>query len=469
MSMSSKSTSIGSIRSSHTNPKDGPRQGILLSGRSMLYKVAGPLVKGERDIWNEIVDEGQLLPVPESRPKSPETNIFDRAFDRAMDRAQDRFCPGTLDPFDQSCSDCGYSIGWYHINGNYQDIDSFGNTKLHFAAAFGAPILSVSFIRLAVDQGVDIAARNSSGQTFMHLLKTEQFLRRQGFANSLGYIALLNYLSELNFPFSQRDFHGRTIAHLICKDGILFSPEVKGNRAINKATQVLEILRILDTDMDALDNHGFKAGDEILKSAKNADRDMDNYHVVERAIQEFLETCRRPGLLQISFRQTLGQPDFSPVTWIKWLQEANLVDWIDIHGDTPLTALLKNLRSESDEAALGRMVSNIVQLGVDVNMRDRKGHTAIAIAAIRGSLPCVQALLNFGASVDIINYRGRDIVSMASLRMKMAKQQGKTQCYAKILACVNLIMDIQKEHGAVDKKWEDATVFWDGQIIGQKK
>jgi ankyrin repeat protein len=465
MSMSSKSTSIGSIRTSHPSQKDGSRQGILLSGRRIFYKVAGPLVKGERDFWKEIVDEGQLLPVPESRPKSPETNVFDRALDRALDR----LCPGTLDPFDQSCSDCGYSIGWYHINGNYQDIDSFGNTKLHFAAAFGAPTLSVSFIRLAVDQGVDIAARNSSGQTFMHLLKTEQFLQRQGFANSLGYIALLKYLSELNFPFSQRDFHGRTIAHLICKDGILFSPEVKGNRAINKATQVLEILRILDTDMDALDNHGFKAGDEILKSAKNADRDMDNYHVVERAIQEFLETCRRPGLLQISFRQTLGQPDFSPVTWIKWLQEANLVDWIDIHGDTPLTALLKNLRNESDEAALGRMVSNIVQLGVDVNMRDRKGHTAIAIAAIRGSLPCVQALLNFGASVDIINYRGRDIVSMASLRMKMAKQQGKTQCYAKILACVNLIMDIQKEHGAVDKKWEDATVFWDGQIIGQKK
>ena len=70
---------------------------------------------------------------------------------------------------------------------------------------------------------------------------------------------------------------------------------------------------------------------------------------------------------------------------------------------------------------------------MDSNGRDRKGHTAVAIAAIRGSLSCLQALVALGASIDIINYQGRDIATIASSRMKMAKQEGKTQCYAKIL------------------------------------
>ena len=95
---------------------------------------------------------------------------------------------------------------------------------------------------------------------------------------------------------------------------------------------------------------------------------------------------------------------------------------------------------------LCKMIPKLVRLGVDINMRDRKGHTAIAIAAIRGSLSCVQALVASGASIDITNYQGKDITTIASWRMKMAKQEGKTQCYAKILACVNFLMDIRAKY-----------------------
>jgi len=118
-----------------------------------------------------------------------------------------------------------------------------------------------------------------------------------------------------------------------------------------------------------------------------------------------------------------------------------LITWIDIYGDTPLTALLRNRRTEDQQWEINGMIPELVKLGVDVNMRDRKGHTALAIAAIRGSMPFVQALLDSGASINSINYRGKDIISMASWRMRMAKQEGKTQCYARILSCVNLLID----------------------------
>jgi hypothetical protein len=410
MSMSSKSTNRGFVQTPVQSLDEQPRQGLLYSSRKMFYKVAGPLVKGERDIWNEIVDESQLLPILESRPEYPETG--------------------------------GYLFGLYHINDNSQDIDSLGNTKLHYAAALSGASLALTTIQLLLNQGVDVAARNRSGQTFMHVLNTKEFIEGQGIR---CYIELLSFLSRLNFPLSQRDFHGRTIAHLLCKAEILFGHGVTECRI----SGVHEIMQILDTDMNTLDNHGFNVGDELLQSTVtfeswiNGEWIRINFRPGANVELTRVVDCGRSARLQANFRESLTKPDWTPEIWTQWLQKDRLIDWIDIHGDTPLTALLKNRRSEEQQAALATMIPKLVQLGVEVNMRDRKGHTAIAIAAIRGSLSCVQALLDSGASVDVVNYNGRDIVSIAASRMKMAKQEGKTQCYASILACANLIVDIK--------------------------
>lgn len=404
--MSSKSTNRGFVQTPLQSLDEQPRQGLLYSSRKMFYKVAGPLVKGERDFWNEIVDERQLLPAPESRPEYPETG--------------------------------GYLFGLYHINDNYQDIDSLGNTKLHYAAALSGASLALTTIQLLVNQGVDVAARNRSGQTFMHVLNTKEFIEGQGIR---CYIELLSFLSRLNFPLSQRDFHGRTIAHLLYKARILFARGV----ADSSISEVHEIMQILDTDMNTLDNHGFNVGDELLHVKSWMNGTWTRLDILPDAEARLIRAvdCGRSERLQANFRESLTKPDWTPEMWTQWLQKDRLIDWIDIHGDTPLTALLKNRRSEEQQAALATMIPKLVQLGVEVNMRDRKGHTAIAIAAIRGSLSCVQALLDSGASVDVVNYNGRGIVSMAAWRMKMAKQEGKTQCYARILACANLIMDIE--------------------------
>jgi hypothetical protein len=410
-----------------------PQQGFINSGRRIFYTVAAPLLKGERAIWNEIVDEAQLLPAPESRPANPERGFFDRA------------CPGKLDPFEKSCSECGgYSIGWEHWhpdNGDCTGIDSLRSTKLHYAAASG--VATVPLIRSLIDNGADVRARNSSGETFMHVLKTKKFIESQGMPN---YITLLRLLSDLNFPFLQRDVHGRTIAHLLCEDGWIFYFE----RRQYSWSGLLEVLQILNINMDALDNHGFNVGDEIQLSPERfvhqqSFTDWDTSLSVNR-VKELLFLYRRRGFLQVSFRETLAKSEWTSESCIQWLQGSNLIGWIDKHGDTPLTALLKSRRGEEQQAMLSKMIPKLVKLGVDINMRDRKGHTAIAIAAIRGSLSCVRALLDSGASIDVINYQGRDITSIASWRMKMAKQEGKTHCYAIILACVNLLMDIRMKN-----------------------
>ena len=278
----------------------------------------------------------------------------------------------------------------------------------------------------------------------MHVLKTKKFIESQGMPK---YITLLRLLSDLNFPFQQRDLHGRTIAHLLCEDGWLFCSAIRQYNWF----EFRETLSILNINMDALDNHGFNAGDEIQLAAEkfiqqHISPKSDTYLYVNK-VKQLLLLHRRRGCLDVSFRETLANSDWTSESYIRWLQDDNLINWIDKHGDTPLTALLKSRRSEDQEVMLAVMIPKLVELGIDINMRDRKGYTAVAIAAIRGSLPCVQALVAYGASIDIINYQGKDIATIASSRMKMAKQERKTQCYAKILACVNFLMDIRADVG----------------------
>ncbi len=260
-------------------------------------------------------------------------------------------------------------------------------------------------------------------------------------------IILLRFLSNLNFPFHQRDIHGRTIAHLLCEDRWLFC---FGPR---QYTEFREVLDILNINMDALDNHGFNAGDEIQLAAERYFQQQDFFNwyksLAIKRVKKIIFLYRRSDFLDVSFWETLARSDWTSESCIRWLQRDSLIDWIDKHGDTPLTALLKSRRNEDQEVMLTEMIPKLVKLGVNINMRDRKGHTAFVIAAIRGSLSCVQALVASGASINTINYRGRDITTVASWRMKMAKQDGKTQCYARILACVNFLMDIRAENAPI--------------------
>ena len=127
------------------------------------------------------------------------------------------------------------------------------------------------------------------------------------------------------------------------------------------------------------------------------------------------------------------------------MKETNLISWVDFHGDTPLTALIKKWKDENKELKLRDGVARLIESGVEVNMRDRNGNTALAIAAIRGSRPCIGTLLSAGALPNSRDYRGVGIIAIATARMERAKTEEKNNCYARIFSCVTLLTD----YGAV--------------------
>jgi hypothetical protein len=77
--------------------------------------------------------------------------------------------------------------------------------------------------------------------------------------------------------------------------------------------------------------------------------------LVVNQVKGLLSLHRRCSFLDVSFRETLARSDWNPASFIRWLQDANLIDWIDQHGGTPLTALLKSRRGEDQQMMLGKM------------------------------------------------------------------------------------------------------------------
>lgn len=96
-----------------------------------------------------------------------------------------------------------------------QFVDRFGNTIAHMLAARG----SAGRLFEALDKGVDVNARNTAGQTFLHVLSdlwfTETAAMHQG--RVLPVEDLLRYLRESRREFDPyvTDVYGRSIFHIL--------------------------------------------------------------------------------------------------------------------------------------------------------------------------------------------------------------------------------------------------------------
>lgn len=389
--------------------------------------------------WNELVDETKLAPPTQAR-----------AFHQEMSLSM-RPCCGTSDDLDEefSCGTCGFSSA--HNNGRHcveiinrgfgtyvfscfmGTVDRFGNTPLHFAAASSR--ITTTALKSIITSGVNIKARNTSGENFMHVLD----------AASLGgiteYLDLLRFLECTDFQFSDRDTHGRTIAHRFF-DG--YEPsEISMN-------ELAEIFRLLRVDVSAVDNLGHDVGLSRFISGRRSG-------LVENPNDGFRRLLGRhcnPNYQKVDFRamilsslnrkirSPMGIELLGPEDWLCDIRRKSLVKWVDINGDTPLTALVKYYPEIGGEEIMFRiMIRCLVSDGCDVNARDRHGYTALAIATRLGLRPIVSYLLSHGASVNTRSYRGTSTMSHAAERLHRARKSGNEKLYGTIISCIGLITD----------------------------
>lgn len=135
------------------------------------------------------------------------------------------------------------------------------------------------------------------------------------------------------------------------------------------------------------------------------------------------------------------------------------VEWIDINGDTFLSALLKMWPIATEELLLEHLVFQILLIMntgkcVSIHTRDRQGNTPPATAACKGFRPILTLLLKSGANLHARDYHGKGVLAQThSCFLEEAKKQGEdrsTKYYAALLSCITALVDV----GAKEKPTE---------------
>jgi hypothetical protein len=116
---------------------------------------------------------------------------------------------------------------------------------------------------------------------------------------------------------------------------------------------------------------------------------------------------------------------------------------IDAKGDSPLIAMLKVWDESRDSKDRYKCTEELLQLGTGIDLKDRRGNTALVIAARRGFRATVEQLLESGANPNTVNYSARSILFMTKGWLKMAKRMKDDQRYARIASCIPVLQQSQ--------------------------
>ncbi|KAM4055139.1 ankyrin repeats (many copies) domain-containing protein [Hirsutella rhossiliensis] len=338
--------------------------------------------------------------------------------------------------------------------------DSAGNTALHFLAARG----SLTLLLRVVESGryaPILNARNTGGQTFLHVLNQDDIQGHLVFQ-------LLRAIVAQGFDICARDIYGRSCFHilhiaelpldrseirrLIARDafgvrhtiqhwlvdietqsvdrsGTSSEAMLSFDPAIMAEAQLLEHIR-LAVDDPFLE---FKNGGNGLHSVAMATLSPGSLvrkYGLDLPEEEWPDRRRRIGQhagsggTDLRFRHSLAQS----------LLDAGLdPNHYDLNGNTPLMLFAANLPEDEDYETGPKILDKLVQRGAKVDARNRSGETALHIAVRFGRKLAVRELVKHGANVYAKEAEGRSVLDVADI--KMVSSGGNPRDYAQYEAC----------------------------------
>jgi len=283
---------------------------------------------------------------------------------------------------------------------------------------------------------------NTFGETFLHIL-CQNGLRTLSGANN--FLTILGDLAAIEgFPFSQRDFHGRTMLHILFQNS-------KGYR--HSIELLRQIFRIVKPNLSMKDN----AGSSVPSYLDFADGSATYNKELKSLIVSFSAPSSSP--LPFSDPNSIySNPPRSKYfrVWLDDIIRNQFIDSIDEAGDTPLTALLKGWDQEfSEDKSLSQSVVRLIQSGSMIHIRDRSGDTALAVASRRGFRLVMNLLLENGAIVHSRNYRGVGILRQVEQALAIAKNVGNSILWSRIWTCQVALIDAGAIRNSTDEdEWK---------------
>ncbi len=244
--------------------------------------------------------------------------------------------------------------------------DSSGASALIWAADSE----NIRLLRLLIGYGAVLDARDNQGASALL------------WAAYKGSTGAVKFLIEAGAPRESRDFEGHTPLMAAC---------------FNAHCESVKTLLECGCDVKAADY----AGHNVLAYAKNSGNET-----VARLVSQHIEASKSArkkhfGMADILFDTILdsGVPDAFELVKAAVTADKKAVKKIieSIDGGGPAEAsLIKACAAGNFELA-----RNIIELGADVNARDRRGYTALIWAVDKRFAQIVDLLLNSGANINL--------------------------------------------------------------------
>ncbi|KAG5993309.1 hypothetical protein E4U43_003542 [Claviceps pusilla] len=355
--------------------------------------------------------------------------------------------------------------------------DSFGNTVLHFLAARG----SIGVLNQSLETGYCrpwIAAKNSAGQTFLHVLDRRILENPEYVGNLLAMIAG----SDPRLIHS-RDCYGRSFFHLLraglhsqelldrvaalcderslaAKDAFGFSPAhavlgidagqetimvQSSSRDSSMSTttdsRIIEESRLLATVRLAAqcpslhDDHGRNGLHCLAKASLGSATIVNKYHLQPsmrtKVTKKYSPQSPQQALLDSStdkLKLRLGL--------LRGLLDAGVdANQHDDDGNTPLMLFVAELPEDDDYKIPPKILEALVRNGANVNARNRRGETALHMAVQRGRKLAMRTLVKLGANVHVRDCAGRSLLDVADAQMANCESDEHMTDYAHYEAC----------------------------------
>ena len=349
---------------------------------------------------------------------------------------------------------------------NFTDLesqDSCGNSVLHLLAArASAPML---LQMLQSDYCTTLFdARNTAGQTFLHVLSESWLQEPEALVQLLDLLAVKEFAPGRKFDLMARDQYGRTWFHM------LYTADIDPSTLHSIIQRYSSLLRC---SRDAL---GFvlPCQDEyaaaVQASSPPQPMDIDSESEIPKLEDSlFLQTVRlasgnpmledahgRNGLhclamASLSVKSVMDKSNLSPQPNVgrqrkkgtpskerldssedrlklrRSIAEGLLNSGVDPnhydrYGNTPLMMFCAELPEDDDYKTGPKILELLLERGADINARNRAGETALHIAARRGRKLAVRVLIKQGANTHVRDAAGRGVLSLVDDKMKSCKE-----------------------------------------------
>ncbi|ROW03710.1 hypothetical protein VMCG_05381 [Cytospora schulzeri] len=357
------------------------------------------------------------------------------------------------------------------------DADRFGNTPLHLFAALDSPRGIQTTLQLINSRWTNPLAVNKAGQTFLHTLSPSWFSGADDLSAPLYVLLNTLYLTHKDLVF-RRDVYGRTFFHQLQRH--VHDPQIISNIVQHytwspiprDAFGVAAPFRTVDQSFlpprrtgtivlsplaEETPEDNYAARDSTLAAividaynnpAIEDDNGRNGFHCL--AEMNFsssnpsspgpsspdLNNPKSPVSTKGSLKRKHGKDDvdkpiskrlqflrglLTPVTYT----QSPDVNHYDKQGNTVLMAFATHLLDEQDDKTgqnIGKILDLLLENGANIDARNRRGETALLIAARCGNKHVVSNLLDRGANLYARDKYGRGVMAIIDTQISQSSK-----------------------------------------------